>query len=396
MPGSLSPQALDGVVRLGSRMSFDDAAEQLAFFWQVELGEETVRRATEGAGAALVALQDAEVVELEATLPEPPGGPAVLQVSQDGAMVPLVGGQWAEAKVAAIGAVVVAPPAQPGEDAAVHTRDLSYFARMAEAPSFARGLRTEVHRRGVQTAGTVVAVNDGAPWIQGVLDTYRRDAVRILDFPHAVEHLTLAAHATWGAEHPAARAWVDTHAHLLKHAGPTPVLAALRDLPTNQASDPGAAAARDATVVYLEARRDQLRYPEFRACGYPIGSGAVESACKLVVERRLKGSGMHWARPSVNPMVALQAACASGRWAEAWPCIVGHLRHGALVRRRARWRTRHPAPAQAPRPPQTPRAPRPVHLSCAHRRMRQASPPQILNGRPLAAHPWRRPCSPSR
>lgn len=401
MPGGLSPQALDGVVRLGGRMSFADAAEQVRFSWRLALGEETVRRVTEGAGAAWVAIQEAEVAELEATLPEPPAGPAVQQLSLDGAMVPLVHGEWAEAKVAAIGTVAVCPPARPGEEATARTRDLSYCARMAEAPSFARGLRPEVHRRGVQAAGTVVAVNDGALWIQGVLDLYRPDAVRILDFPHAhppagTRHLALAAHATWGADQPAARAWLDRQAHDLKHTGPEPVLEALRALPVREARDrQAAAAAREATLGYLDARRDQLRYPEFRARGYPIGSGAVESACKLVIEARLKRCGMHWAHPSVDPMVALQAVRCSGRWAEAWPRIVGRLRQAARARRHAR----HPAPAPIPSPPQArpaPHASKPVRLSCAHRRMRQASPPQIVNGRPLATHPWRRPLTPPR
>lgn len=389
MPGSLSPQALDGVVRLGSRLAFGDAAEQLAFFWHLDVGEETMRRVTKGAGAAWVAIQEAETADLEATLPEPPPGPAVQQLSVDGAMAPLVGGAWAEVKIAAIGTVVVTPPAHPDEDAAVHTRDLAYFARMAEAPSFARGLGTEIHRCGVQTAGTVVAVNDGALWIQGVVDRYRRDAVRVLDFPHAVEHLALAAHETWDADSPLARAWLDTQAHTLKHLGPKPVREALRALPVGEAAAPqAAAAARAATLAYLDARLDQLRYPEFRARGYPIGSGAVESACKLVIEARLKRSGMRWARPSVNSMVSLQTVRASGRWDEAWPRIVDGLRHAPHARQRARWLARHPAPAPTPSPPSPPK---PIHLSCAHRRMRQASPPQIVHGRPLPTHPWNRP-----
>lgn len=51
----------------------------------------------------------------------------------------------------------------------------------------------------------------------------------------------------------------------------------------------------------------------------------MESANKLVVERRLKGSGMHWARAHVNPMVLRAMAC-SDRWPEAWPQIVQRVR----------------------------------------------------------------------
>ncbi len=49
----------------------------------------------------------------------------------------------------------------------------------------------------------------------------------------------------------------------------------------------------------LTARWDAIQYARFQALGYPIGSGAVESANKLVVEARLKGSGLHWAREHI-------------------------------------------------------------------------------------------------
>ena len=74
-------------------------------------------------------------------------------------------------------------------------------------------------------------------------------------------------------------------------------------------------------------------YPEFLAAGWPIGDGAVESANKLVVEARLKGSGMHWSRTQVNPMLALRNIVCHDRWDEAWPQIVQTLRQQAQQRR---------------------------------------------------------------
>ena len=71
---------------------------------------------------------------------------------------------------------------------------------------------------------------------------------------------------------------------------------------------------------------DQIRYAEFQAQGYPIGSGAVESANKLVVEARLKGSGMHWARAHADPMLELRTVVCSDRWEEVWPQISQRLR----------------------------------------------------------------------
>ena len=101
---------------------------------------------------------------------------------------------------------------------------------------------------------------------------------------------------------------------------------------------------------YLAARREHTRYRAFAAAGYPLGSGCVESANKLVVEARLKGAGMHWARPNVDPMLALRNLLANGRWAEEWP--VGGGMAGALV----------PGPRRRPPAPSTPvRAAAPGH-----------------------------------
>src|SRR5512137_2183619 len=76
-----------------------------------------------------------------------------------------------------------------------------------------------------------------------------------------------------------------------------------------------------------------MQYPAFLAAGWPIGDGAVESGNKLVVEARLKGSGMHWARPHVDPMVALRNIACNDRWEEAWPQITCELRRQAAQRR---------------------------------------------------------------
>ena len=390
LPGSLSPRLLEAAARQGSKMPFAEASEELTFFWGVWISDDTLRRQTEGAGAALTALEDEEVARLEREFPAPPRGPAVQQASVDGAMVHLVDGTWAEVKSAAIGTVTTRR--NEGGEREVHTTGLTYCSRLADAASFGRRFRLEAFSRGTQTAGTVVAVQDGAEWIQGLLDTCRPDAVRVLDFAHLVEHLATAARAVYGADTPELRAWVAVAAHTLKHRGPDEILVELRDLPISAAADRTAAAKlRDETIAYLEARLPQAQYHLFRAKGYPIGSGCVESAGKLLVEARLKGSGMRWARPNVCPMVALRAARASGRWDQTWPAICRRLRQQERARRQARRLRRRsarelPAPAVPACPPAPPKA-RP-RLSRAHARMRAATPPKMVAGKPTADHPW--------
>src|SRR6185436_1327258 len=124
-------------------------------------------------------------------------------------------------------------------------------------------------------------------------------------------------------------AWQTRQLHALKHDGPEGVLDSLRLLAGAQESVPLIAE----NLMYLEKRQAQMQYPDFQAQGWPIGSGMVESANKLVVEARLKGAGMHWSRASVNPLLALRNAVCNDRWAEAWEQSVAHIRRCGICRR---------------------------------------------------------------
>jgi hypothetical protein len=381
VPGMLTPRLQEGLVRLGTWLPFAPAARLLGHFTGVRVSAATARRQTERAGAALVALQDVEVARLERETPAPPAGPAVQQLSVDGAMVPLVGGAWGEVKLLAIGTV---QPSASGPRAVA----LSYFGRRANHATFARAALVETHRRGTETAGVVVGITDGAPWCQEFLDYHRPDAVRILDFAHASGYLQAAATAVFGAGSDAAETWLAAQTHELKHGAAAQVVAALAALPTTTAADPTAARAAQARAVgYLEPRQEQTRYAAFLAAGYPIGSGVVESANKLVTEARLKGAGMHWAPASVDPMVALRTMECADRWGEVWPRLGPALRARPQATRLASDPAPAPAvPAALPGnvSPPAPPASAPV-----------AAPKTIIAGRPTAAHPWKRsPCRP--
>ena len=386
LPGTLAPRLVESVARLGTWMPFERVPEALAFFTGVRISVETVRRLTEHAGAALVAVEEQGAAQVEREAPPAPVGPAVQQLSADGAMVPLVGGGWTEVKTLAVGTVVPAPPNEDGVVA--RTVDLSYFSRLAEAERFSHLALVETQRRGTETAGVVCAVMDGAEWLQSFIDLHRPDAVRILDFPHAAEHVSAAAHAVFEQGTPAAREWLGRQLHDLKHGDPDRVIVAVAALPVERAASPAdATVVREATVNYLTKRRPQLAYATFRAAGYPIGSGMVESANKLVVEARLKGSGMHWARPSVNPMVALRAAACSDRWAATWPAIWQHRRAQCSASRAQRRAARHPRLAATPDPPCALQPPAPT----VPLRSSTSCTPLVVNGRPTAQHPWKRP-----
>jgi hypothetical protein len=377
LPGlHLTPILIEGLVRLASLAPFAQIPPLLAHFTGVTVAAETVRRLTEAAGAAQVTRETAAVERIERWLPTPPPGPAVQLLSVDGAFVPLVGGGWAEVKTLALGAVHAA-----AHDAdQTHTTQLSYFSRLTDAASFARLATVETQRRGTETAGTVVAVVDGAEWCQGFIDHQRHDAVRVLDFAHAVEHLGQVAQVCFGPGTAAASEWLGQQAHALRHGDEAQVLTCLAALATS-----GPAEARElarATQAYLSTRREQIRYQTFAAAGYPIGSGCVESANKLVVEARLKGSGMHWSRAAVNPMLALRTLLANDRWELEWPVLWETWRQQVRERAATQRATRqHTRVVLEPVPPPAPVAPDPPPVPAPARRGTRTPAPN---------HPWRR------
>ncbi len=385
------------MARLGTWIPFEPAAKMLDHFTKVEVGKETVRRITERAGRVYAEVQTAQLEKLEREMAMPPAGPALQQLSVDGAMVPLVGREWAEVKTLAIGTVTQRPKEGTWEP---HVEDLSYFSRLADNVSFTRLATVETHRRGTARAGLVLGINDGAEWERGFIDLHRPDAVRILDWGHSTGYLAQVAHAVFGVGTAESQGWLWVQLQELKHGEPEVVLAKLRGLQEDLVLQEGRSEALEvvsSSLEYLSKRRDQIRYAEFMAAGYPIGSGIVESANKLVVEARLKGAGMHWERRNVDPMVALRNVACSDRWEEAWPQIVDWLRAEPKRRSAARRAERRqaktsvqattmPIPTQSQDVDQQPKAERPRKARLAK------STTEVLAGprRPASNHPWRR------
>jgi hypothetical protein len=207
-------------------MPFERAVKEVKHFTRTDVSRPTVERITEAAGAAYVQIQEQEVEWLERETPTPPAGPAKQFLSVDGAFVPLVGGEWTEVKTMVIGEVM--PPVQRRGEMVVETHDLSYFSRLVDSDTFQRLALVETHRRGVECAGQVGAVTDGAEWIQSFVDFHRPDALRILDFPHAGERMAKIGQAKLGEDTPEMQVWLTQQLHQLKHTGPAAVLAELR------------------------------------------------------------------------------------------------------------------------------------------------------------------------
>jgi hypothetical protein len=254
------------------------------------------------------------------------------------------------------------------------THSHSYFSRVAEAELFQRLTFGELYRRRLETAAQVASVSDGAEWIQGFIDFHAPTARRILDFPHAAQRICQIGEVVLGAEHASLRAWQTRHLHDLKHQGAAGVLDRLRSFAAGQPS--GGVVAEN--LAYLEKRVAQMQYPAFQAEGWPIGSGMVESANKLVVEARLKGAGMHWSRLSVNPLLGLRNAVCNDRWAEAWDRSVAQIGRVGMHRRAVEKKSA--ADGEGSDPVSAPIPAEPISDPLA----------SVVPEKPTTEHPWRR------
>lgn len=368
---AFSPWLLERAVRLGAELPFTTAAELVALFTGTRISPSTIRRATVASGTAVRQLELAFITTLEAaTAPAVPAPAVPLQLSVDGSLLPLVHGEWREVRVAAIGEII---PESGG------ARALSYVATLGSAEVFGHEALGEIVRRGVDQAATVVAVSDGAPWIQGFVDWHCPHARRVLDFAHAAGYLAQAAQEAFGPGTAQTSEWFAVQRHELRQGDPQRVLDALATLPTGER--------RDQALGYLQERRAMIAYRDFCDAGLPIGSGCVESAHKTLLQARCKRSGMHWTPATLVPVIALRTVIVNGRWAATWTRIGPQRRAAQRTRVTTRRAARRPVVPTLPParsiPPATP--PRP---------MPSPRPKLVQHGRPTADHPWRRPFLP--
>ena len=245
----------------------------------------------------------------------------ILAVEVDGVLVHQQAG-WQEMKV-----VTVAPlgPDRHHDPESGRTYlawgAASYGVGTEEAEEFWWRVYVEARRRGLGTPAvrTIVVLCDGAHWIwpraRAFLGLPGVEVVEIVDIYHAYQYLWAVGHALYGAGSLRAAAWVEPLKDHLYTQGTAPVLAALAALtpPTEEAAQ----AIADAQT-YFTRNAARMDYPQFVARQFPIGSGAVESACKGLVEARLKQAGMRWGLPGSQAIASLRALHRSGRWAAFW------------------------------------------------------------------------------
>jgi PAS domain-containing protein len=194
-----------------------------------------------------------------------------------------------------------------------------------------------LHRLGAAQAKIVTFAADGAPWIWARLDWVIAQVkleparvVEVLDWCHGVHHLSLALAALHRTEERRAAEYGRLRT-LLRAGQSALVIAALEALAAGQ--PPDSSVWREIRYLTRHAEAGRLRYNCFRNRGVPLGSGAIESTIRRVINLRLKGNSVYWTEGNAEAVFQLRAAVVSGRWEE----IVGRTREAMARDRRTDW-----------------------------------------------------------
>ena len=163
-------------------------------------------------------------------------------------------------------------------------------------------------------ARRVFWVSDAAEWIDKGISVQLPEAQRIVDIWHARQHIYDAGRTIFGDGTAQAQRWSDRYSAELRRDGGRVVWHSLRSV---RYKETARQEGLDALLGYLDRQADRLDYPTYERLGYPISSGGMESFCKQLGQR-LKGPGMRWSIPNLNPMAALVCLWTQDEWDNHW------------------------------------------------------------------------------
>lgn len=160
----------------------------------------------------------------------------------------------------------------------------------------------------------VVCVMDGERALWKRLKSRIVGVVCILDLFHVLERLWQAAHCFHAEGSPEAQGFVTERLTRLLRGEVGYVIGGLRQMMTKQGLSGWRRRQLTGVIGYLHANRRFMKYDQYLAAGYPIGSGVAEGACRHLVKDRMELTGMRWRVPGAQAILDLRAVYINGDW----------------------------------------------------------------------------------
>jgi hypothetical protein len=330
-PDRLSPAARQVVCLAGVTSSFAESAERvLEIMAGLRQSESTVERVCEAEGTRIGTRQAADETfgsKNAWSWHTDAEGKTLAVVSADATGVPQQGpgGTTAEGRMVYVGMIYNPVPPESERWAKPAGRRPDFQARYVTSLSgglhgLATPLRAQGRQVGMDAAERWLAISDGGSGLEEFLRTnFPRVEEVILDYFHVSERLHDFAKVYVPSDPDEAKRMTTDWCERLRTEGGPAVRQRLESL-DRQGRSVAARAAHPELLGYFRNQEHRMDYPRYLARGWPIGSGPVESACKLVINQRLKGSGMRWGEAGSAGMAHLRALYRSepSQWRDYW------------------------------------------------------------------------------
>jgi hypothetical protein len=263
-----------------------------------------------------IAVEKATAWKLEAPTPEAPV--EVVATGFDGTTMPIRGEDYKEAMCGTIALY----------DKRGERLSTEYLGAMPEAgkADFTKRLTSRVTQVLARYPKALhVVLSDGAIWNWELIKERYPEAIWILDFWHAAQHLSQAADAIFGrAPSEEKSAWFERWKTALRDEvdGIAGVIRSLMYYRNSKGLGGKARKELDKQLNYFRSHVDKMQYADYVAAGLPIGSGVTEAGCKELIKARFCRSGMRWNRDSGAKVLQLRAIRLSDQWDSFWSKVM--------------------------------------------------------------------------
>jgi len=309
----ISPLLQEHMLRMGSKLVFEEACEELELLIGVDMSAKQIERVCHFYGDLLEQLEWSEAYSDGIQLKLELKPKDITYIMVDGSMLLTREEKWKEIKLGRI--FTSSSITQTSKNRGLITNTV-YVSHFGKAEEFWEKLSKEIPAN-----ENIVFINDGAKWIWNYIKDHYPNSTQILDYYHCKEHLYDFAKHYFNNNKAQTESFVDLVTDLLFTKKVDQALEIINSLQcTSQAKQKE----KEKLLNYLKTNKNRINYGQYAKQGLLIGSGAIEAAHREILQKRLKLSGQRWTIKGAQQIANLRTYKKSNSWNEVKNLIVSN------------------------------------------------------------------------
>jgi ribosomal protein L24E len=286
----------------GQSMVFEEASVFIGRYLNITISGKQIERVCHFYGGKIEQGVQEMIKKQEAV--QKKAGKGIVYVMVDGAMVLTREKKWKEIKLGRVFDAESRIEVNKGRKLITQSK---YMAHLGEHAPFEEKMATLI-----DSIPFKIFIGDGAKWIWIWVDSDYPEAIQILDYFHAKEHLCDFAVLYFGSDTDGKNEWIKQQEDLLFNDNVELVIGNIRSLP--KSGKKAVRKAQNALVSYYEQNKKRMLYKTYRNMGLMIGSGPIEAANRHVIQHRMKRSGQRWTIDGLQQVANLRVVHKSDEW----------------------------------------------------------------------------------